>query len=89
MSPTGAYFWVFMMNNISVCVALYFLWMFYTITKKRIMDFNPFPKFMCLKAFIWVPWAQTMIFLLVASIKGVGVDYHDLVRYILVSHSFK
>ena len=45
--------WLAFINNISVSLSLYFLVLFYLATEERLAPFNPFYKFLTVKAILF------------------------------------
>ncbi|TPX45620.1 hypothetical protein SeMB42_g01694 [Synchytrium endobioticum] len=76
ISWSSSYMWTSILYNISVCVAMYFLIMFYVMCARDLAPFRPFPKFLCVKAIIFFSFWQglTISFLIaLGAIRGKGV----------------
>ncbi|CAI8051357.1 Transmembrane protein 184B [Geodia barretti] len=58
LSPTAGYFYCSIVNNISVTIALYGLYLFYSATKPLLSPFRPFLKFISVKAIIFLSFWQ-------------------------------
>ncbi|KAI8580562.1 hypothetical protein K450DRAFT_236226 [Umbelopsis ramanniana AG] len=68
ISWTSAYFYLTFFYNLSVCLSLWCLVVFFYATKKDLKDFRPLPKFLCVKAIIFFSfWQSVVIALLVAA----------------------
>jgi hypothetical protein len=55
------YLWILLINNVSVTISMYFLVLFYHVTAEELEEFNPLPKFLCIKAVILLAWWQSII----------------------------
>ncbi|KAJ2964861.1 hypothetical protein NQZ79_g286 [Umbelopsis isabellina] len=78
ISWTSAYFYLTFFYNISVCLSLWCLVVFFYATKADLRDFRPLPKFLCVKAIIFFSfWQSVVIALLVAAgtIKAEGAEH--------------
>lgn len=53
--------YVSVINNASVTISLYFLVLFYRASEERLKPFNPFAKFLCIKAILFFSFWQTTI----------------------------
>ncbi|GJJ76132.1 organic solute transporter subunit alpha [Entomortierella parvispora] len=68
VSLTSGYFWVSFVYNLSVCLSLYCLGMFFMATQDDLEEFRPIPKFLCIKAVIFFSfWQGFAISVLVAT----------------------
>lgn len=56
------YLWLSFVNNISVTLSLYSLVLFYMATEERLAPYNPFQKFMSVKAILFFSFWQTCTF---------------------------
>jgi len=64
--PDTGYFWVCVIENISISVALYSLVLFYHAVAEELKPFRPIPKFICIKSIIgFAFWQSTVISALV------------------------
>ncbi|KAI8087800.1 organic solute transporter Ostalpha-domain-containing protein [Gilbertella persicaria] len=62
----SAYFYLTFFYNISVCLSLWCLMVFFYATKKDLTSFRPLPKFLCVKAIIFFSfWQGVVVALLV------------------------
>ena len=61
-SITSAYLYIALINNLAVSVSLYCLGLFYLATEDRLRSFEPFSKFMCIKAVIFFSYWQACLF---------------------------
>ncbi|KAI9472159.1 MAG: organic solute transporter Ostalpha-domain-containing protein [Benjaminiella poitrasii] len=65
-SWTSSYFYLTFFYNISVCLSLWCLMVFFYATKKDLTYFRPLPKFLCVKAIIFFSfWQGVVVALLV------------------------
>ncbi|KAI8349949.1 organic solute transporter Ostalpha-domain-containing protein [Choanephora cucurbitarum] len=63
---TSSYFYLTFIYNISVCLSLWCLMVFFYATKQDLAEFRPLPKFLCVKAIIFFSfWQGVAIALLV------------------------
>lgn len=58
ISLSSGYFWVSFVYNLSVCLSLYCLGMFFMATHDDLEEFRPIPKFLCVKAVIFFSFWQ-------------------------------
>lgn len=56
------YLWLSFVNNFSVSLSLYCLVLFYMATEERLAPYNPFYKFMTVKAILFFSFWQTCLF---------------------------
>lgn len=67
VSLKSGYFWVSFFYNLSVCLSLYCLGIFFMATQDDLEEFRPIPKFLCIKAVIFFSfWQGFAISVLVA-----------------------
>jgi hypothetical protein len=58
----GSYeLWSEIIQNVSICFALWGLWCFYHGTIKELEWMNPFPKFMCIKGVVFMTYYQAIV----------------------------
>mmetsp|Transcript_22979 Transcript_22979/g.55690 ORF Transcript_22979/g.55690 Transcript_22979/m.55690 type:complete len:323 (-) Transcript_22979:173-1141(-) len=67
MNAHNAFLYIFVMVNGSLSMALYSLFMFYTLAREQLEPFNPFPKFLAMKAIISIPWLQNILFMVLGK----------------------
>ncbi|CDH55716.1 duf300-domain-containing protein [Lichtheimia corymbifera JMRC:FSU:9682] len=67
MSWSGSYLYLTFFYNLSVCLSLWCLMVFFYATKKDMTGFRPFPKFLCVKAIIFFSFWQSVIIALLVS----------------------
>jgi len=58
----NGYFWISLINNISVTISLYSLVLFYKATHDRLQPFKPFFKFVCVKSILFFSYWQSCLF---------------------------
>lgn len=61
-SLKSPYLYLSFINNFSVTVSLYCLGLFYTAAEERMRGFEPFCKFLCIKAIIFFSYWQSCFF---------------------------
>lgn len=57
-SVTGGWLYISFAVNLSVCYAFYCLGMFYYMLKEPLKPFDPVPKFLCIKAVLFLSFWQ-------------------------------
>ncbi|GJJ67879.1 hypothetical protein EMPS_00225 [Entomortierella parvispora] len=68
ISLKSGYFWMMLISNLSVFLSLYCFSMFFMATKTDLEDFRPVPKFICIKAVLFLTfWQGIAIAILVAT----------------------
>ncbi|KAI8391782.1 organic solute transporter Ostalpha-domain-containing protein [Radiomyces spectabilis] len=67
ISWSSSYLYLTFFYNLSVCLSLWCLMVFFYATKKDLVGFRPFPKFLCVKAIIFFSFWQSVIIALLAS----------------------
>lgn len=60
LDPRFGYFWLMLVLNLSVMQALFALVTFYNTMKSRLEEFDPLPKFLCVKAIIFFAFWQVI-----------------------------
>lgn len=63
----GGWLYISFVVNLSVCYAFYCLGMFYFVLKTPLAPFDPVPKFLCIKAVLFLSFWQ---------VRGGGVYHH-------------
>ncbi len=58
---TSSYFYLTFFYNLSVCLSLWCLMVFFYATKKDLVLFRPLPKFLCVKAIIFFSFWQSVV----------------------------
>ena len=58
----SGYLYLAVINNISISLSLYCLVLFYMATEERLKPFNPFAKFLCIKAILFFSFWQACAF---------------------------
>eukprot|EP01103_Thecamoeba_quadrilineata_P010686 TRINITY_DN2373_c0_g2_i1.p1 TRINITY_DN2373_c0_g2~~TRINITY_DN2373_c0_g2_i1.p1 ORF type:complete len:507 (-),score=78.59 TRINITY_DN2373_c0_g2_i1:160-1680(-) len=61
LAPDSPTLWMVVVENISVTFSLYYLVLFYMVTKELLVEFRPMPKFMCIKTVIFFSFWQDML----------------------------
>jgi hypothetical protein len=60
-TPYGGYLYISFMQNICISVAFYWLVLFYVALKKPLARHNPFAKFICIKAVLFLSFWQSVV----------------------------
>ncbi|ELR12154.1 Transmembrane protein 34 family protein [Acanthamoeba castellanii str. Neff] len=60
-SLNKGYLWITIVDNISITVSMYFLVLFYHVTKNELKPFNPMSKFLCIKLVIMFAFWQGIV----------------------------
>lgn len=60
-SPTSGFLWVTIIINVSVAISMYFLVLFYLVTKKQLKPYRPVAKLMSIKAILFFSFWQQVI----------------------------
>ncbi|KAI7823020.1 organic solute transporter Ostalpha-domain-containing protein [Gamsiella multidivaricata] len=68
VSFKSGYFWVSFIYNISVCLSLYCLGIFFMATQGDLEEFRPIPKFLCIKAVIFFSFWQGFAISILVSV---------------------
>lgn len=68
--PNGGYLYIMLLNNISISLALYGLFLFYFATKSMLKPYNPVIKFLTIKSVIFLTFWQGV---LLALLEVIGV----------------
>lgn len=68
--PDGGYLYIILINNVSISLALYGLFLFYFATKNMLKPYNPVIKFFTIKSVIFLTFWQGV---LLALLEKVGV----------------
>jgi len=61
------YIYIATLNNISVSISLYYLVLFYKAVEDNLKPFNPLPKFLCIKAMIFLSFWQGIVILILVK----------------------
>ncbi|KAI9313127.1 organic solute transporter Ostalpha-domain-containing protein [Dichotomocladium elegans] len=67
ISWSSSYLYLTFFYNLSVCLSLWCLMVFFYATKKDLPGFRPLPKFLCVKAIIFFSFWQSVIIALLVS----------------------
>ncbi|ORX92425.1 DUF300-domain-containing protein [Basidiobolus meristosporus CBS 931.73] len=73
LSMTSGYFWVSFVYNLSVCLSLYCLVLFFMAAQEDLKPYRPFPKFICVKSVIFFSFWQGLgisILVMLGIIRG-------------------
>lgn len=78
ISVDSGYFWTGLIYNISICLSLYDLALFWVCMSDDLQPFRPMPKFLCIKGIIFASWWQGFflsILVWLGAIPSVGGGY--------------
>ncbi|EJD40989.1 DUF300-domain-containing protein [Auricularia subglabra TFB-10046 SS5] len=68
LRPDGGYLYISIVYNVSICVSLYCLAMFWLVVNDDLKPFRPMPKFLCVKGILFFSfWQALAISILVAA----------------------
>lgn len=76
LSPSSPHLQTLVLNNLSVTISLYFLYMFYTVLREDLEPFRPWSKFLCVKAIIFFSfWQGVALFIAerMGLLTGIGL----------------
>ncbi|CAH8461833.1 unnamed protein product [Dicrocoelium dendriticum] len=76
LSPTSGYLYLFLINNITVTLALYGLLLFYFAARDQLRPFKPILKFATIKAIIFFSFWQDVLFSLLEWSHLLGGNDH-------------
>ncbi|KAI8342931.1 organic solute transporter Ostalpha-domain-containing protein [Chlamydoabsidia padenii] len=74
ISWSSSYLYLTFFYNLSVCLSLWCLMVFFYATKKDLVGFRPLPKFLCVKAIIFFSFWQSVIVALLVSFGAIRDD---------------
>ncbi|ORZ24278.1 organic solute transporter Ostalpha-domain-containing protein [Absidia repens] len=74
ISWSSSYFYLTFFYNLSVCLSLWCLMVFFYATKKDLAGFRPLPKFLCVKAIIFFSFWQSVIIALLVFFGAIRDD---------------
>ena len=74
--PDGGYLYIMLINNVSITLALYGLFLFYFATKSMLKPYNPILKFFTIKSVIFLTFWQGVLLALLEKI-GVIQEYQS------------
>ena len=77
--------WLAFVNNISVSLSLYFLVLFYKATEERLAPFNPFYKFVTVKAILFFSFWQSCLFQILTTLEMFSKDTGNVVLNLIIS----
>jgi len=77
--------WLAFINNISVSFSLYFLVLFYKATEERLAPFNPFYKFVTVKAILFFSFWQSCLFQMLHSFGILDLDQGNVILNLIIS----
>lgn len=63
--------WIFIVNNVCVSVSLYFIVLFYQVSKTALKPYNPLLKFSVIKGIVFFCYWQSILLILIAWIPGI------------------
>ena len=78
-SFNSGYMYLAIINNMSISLSLYSLVLFYMATEERLKPYNPFSKFLCIKAILFFSFWQTCLFTVLIHINLFSKQTADLI----------
>lgn len=82
-SYKAGYLYLSIINNVSVWLSLYCLILFYVATEERLKPFDPFYKFLTVKAVLFFSFYQSCLFQLLVSFEVLDKDLGDMIYNLL------
>ncbi len=73
----SGYLYISFVNNVSVTLSLYCLGLFYLACEDRLRPFDPFSKFLCIKAVIFFSYWQSCLF---AVLVKLNILLNDVIK---------
>jgi hypothetical protein len=81
---TSGYFYLALINNISITLSLYCLVLFYMATEERLKPFSPFSKFMCIKAILFFSFWQACLFTILMKMNFFDRDAANFAQNLII-----
>ncbi|CDW91233.1 UNKNOWN [Stylonychia lemnae] len=81
----AGYLYLSIINNISISLSLYCLVLFYMATEERLKPFNPFAKFLCIKAILFFSFWQACAFTISLKMNLFDRDFSQLAQSLIIS----
>ncbi|OQO07245.1 hypothetical protein B0A48_07815 [Cryoendolithus antarcticus] len=78
MAVDSGYLWTSIIYNVSICISLYDLALFWVCMSADLKPFRPMPKFLCIKGIIFASWWQGFllsVFVWLGAIQNIGNGY--------------
>ena len=75
---SSGYMYLALINNISISLSLYCLVLFYMATEERLKPFQPFAKFLCIKAILFFSFWQSCAFTILLKMDLFNKDTSQL-----------
>jgi hypothetical protein len=79
------YLYLSAINNFSISLSLYCLVLFYMATEERLKPFNPFAKFLCIKAILFFSFWQACAFTVLLKLKLFNRESSNLAQSLIIS----
>ena len=71
---SSGYFWTSVIYNISICLSLYCLAVFWICMSDDLQPFRPMPKFLCIKGIIFASWWQGFFLSILVWLRAIPDD---------------
>jgi len=81
----SGYFYIAMVNNISISLSLYCLVLFYMATEEPLKPFSPFSKFLCIKIIIFFSFWQACAFTVMTHLNLFDTRRSSLAQNLIIS----
>jgi len=75
---SSGYLYLALINNLSISLSLYCLVLFYMATEERLLPFQPFAKFLCVKAILFFSFWQSCAFIIFTKLNLVDIEHANL-----------
>lgn len=82
---SSGYLYLSAINNFSISLSLYCLVLFYMATEERLKPFNPFAKFLCIKAILFFSFWQACAFTVLLKLKLFNRESSNLAQSLIIS----
>jgi hypothetical protein len=82
---TSGYLYLAVINNISISLSLYCLVLFYMATEERLKPFQPFAKFLCIKAILFFSFWQACAFTILIKMEIFDTERSHLAQSLIIS----
>lgn len=80
----SGYFYLSVINNVSISLSLYCLVLFYMATEERLKPFNPFSKFLCIKAILFFSFWQACLFTILLKLDAFDRNTANIAQNMII-----
>lgn len=81
----SGYLYIAIINNMSISISLYCLILFYMATEERLKPFNPFYKFLCIKAILFFSFWQSCLFTILSKFNIFDKETSNQIQSLIIS----